>query len=505
MNLDALPARPAPDRLHPAARRRLGLRLTPAERKAILFVIDLLLVNGALLTATALWAGFKPSLGNLWANVKWFFTLSVVWEVVAAILDLYRPARAADTISILASAGLAALLAGGLNLAIPWLTPPIVTRTYAAGYMALTVVPLIGWRVLYATALAQPALYRRALLLGETAAAGELVRELSWAGRVQEDGSTPRVDPVRSHGYQFVGVVGDCPQQAEAPGEREGSLGLPWLGHIGDLASLARRHGADEIVVALANGERAVPAVHEALLDCRELGLQVITLSEAYERLLARLPVGHSRHDVDLLLGPADSAGVRLYAVAKRGIDLAIALVGLVSLGCVLPWVALANALWSPGPLFYRQQRVGKGGRSFAVWKLRSMVDDAEEKSGAVWCADNDPRITPVGHWLRKTRLDELPQFINVLHGEMSAVGPRPERPVIVGALARELPLYRARHAVKPGVTGWAQIRYGYGNSVEDARRKLEYDLYYVQHASLELDLLILLQTVPVVLRMRGQ
>jgi lipopolysaccharide/colanic/teichoic acid biosynthesis glycosyltransferase len=174
-------------------------------------------------------------------------------------------------------------------------------------------------------------------------------------------------------------------------------------------------------------------------------------------------------------------------------------------MAAITPAVALANALWSPGPLLYRQTRTGKGGRSFVLIKFRSMVVDAEERCGATWCEDRDTRITPVGRLLRRTRLDELPQFINVLRGEMSAVGPRPERPSIVGQLARELPLYRARHAVKPGVSGWAQIRYRYGNSVEDARCKLEYDLYYIKHANLYLDLLIVLQTLRVVLSMRGK
>ena len=138
-------------------------------------------------------------------------------------------------------------------------------------------------------------------------------------------------------------------------------------------------------------------------------------------------------------------------------------------------------------------------------WGIIGCGAVTEKKSGPVWAQKNDPRITPFGRFARKTRLDELPQFINVLRGEMSAVGPRPERPSIVGQLTREMPLYRARHAVKPGVSGWAQIRYRYGNSVEDSRRKLEYDLYYVKHASLYLDLMIVLQTARVVLRLRGQ
>jgi lipopolysaccharide/colanic/teichoic acid biosynthesis glycosyltransferase len=190
---------------------------------------------------------------------------------------------------------------------------------------------------------------------------------------------------------------------------------------------------------------------------------------------------------------------------AKRLMDLLAALTGLAVTGLVVPFVALANAFWAPGPLFYRQERVGLGGKPFSLLKFRSMQPDAEAATGAVWCGDRDGRITAVGHWLRKTRLDELPQALNILRGEMSLVGPRPERPEFVGELARQMPIYRVRHVAKPGITGWAQIRYRYGNSVEDARLKLEYDLYYIMHRSLYLDLLIAFQTIPVVLGLKGR
>jgi exopolysaccharide biosynthesis polyprenyl glycosylphosphotransferase len=459
--------------------------------------VDLILVNGVLVAATALWMDFQPSLGNLWRNAKWFFTLSAVWIAAANMLDLYRLSRAASTANIVASTALAALLCAGLNLAIPWLTPPITTRTYAFGYVTLTVVPLLVWRVLYARVLVESAFHHRALILGAPPSAHGLVRELTQVH--------PRGNLYRQSGYHFLGLVSDRPDGTPAETEADGDSTVPWLGRVGDLASLACRYGVGEVVVALNGGERPSPEMHEALLDCRELGLQISTVAQVYERLASRLPVGYGQHDMDLILTPSDDAGARLYAVIKRAMDLALALVGLVGMAAAIPWVALANALWSPGPLFYRQTRTGKGGRSFVLVKFRSMVADAEKQSGAQWSQDNDPRITPVGRWLRKTRLDELPQFLNVLRGEMSAVGPRPERPHFVGQLTRELPLYRARHAVKPGVTGWAQIRYRYGNSVEHARRKLEYDLYYVKHASLYLDLRIVLQTARVVLRLRGQ
>jgi len=166
----------------------------------------------------------------------------------------------------------------------------------------------------------------------------------------------------------------------------------------------------------------------------------------------------------------------------------------------------IAPLLWldSPGSLLLRQTRVGRGGREFLMWKLRTMVPDAERHTGPQWAADDDPRVTRVGRILRKTRLDEAPQLINVLRGEMSLIGPRPERPEFVSELSQTIPFYRTRHVIKPGITGWAQVRYEYGNSEADALVKLQYDLYYIRHRSLALDVVILLRTVGIVLTLRG-
>jgi lipopolysaccharide/colanic/teichoic acid biosynthesis glycosyltransferase len=195
----------------------------------------------------------------------------------------------------------------------------------------------------------------------------------------------------------------------------------------------------------------------------------------------------------------------RLFWAVKRLFDLFASLIGLLVLGLVIPWVTLANAIWSRGPLLYWQARVGKGGKHFQLLKLRTMVPDAEQGSGAVWARENDERITPLGRFLRISRLDELPQCWNILKGEMSLVGPRPERPEFIAELAQEVPFYQARHAVRPGITGWAQVRYGYGSSVQDALVKLQYDLYYIKHQSVYLELSILVKTVAVMLGLRGR
>ncbi|HLY26881.1 MAG TPA: sugar transferase, partial [Aggregatilineales bacterium] len=193
-----------------------------------------------------------------------------------------------------------------------------------------------------------------------------------------------------------------------------------------------------------------------------------------------------------------------LYGPLKRGLDVILALVGLAIFAIMLPFLAVIMTLDNPGPLFYVQERVGRGGRLFKIMKLRSMIPDAEAQVGPQWAQQNDPRVTKIGRILRRTRLDEVPQLLNVLHGEMSMIGPRPERPFFVDQLTQQIPFYRTRLAVKPGVTGWAQVKYRYGSSREDALIKLQYDLYYIRHQSLTLDLLILLRTAGKMLALQG-
>lgn len=472
---------------------RRELRLTAKERKLLLLIVDLVLANGMLLASVTLWNEFTPSAESLLGHAKWFVTLSVLWFILGTVLDIYNLARAASTTSILANVGITALLSTILYLAIPWFSPPILYRRYALGLVLLTTISLAAWRVFYARVLVQTAFRQRGLIVGSDVPALALAHIIQQGSQTDDDTSS-----LRGAGYEIVGRVSDdALEEAEAD--------VPRLGDTRRLVRLARQYAVDEIILT-PEDERGLPIeTREILLDCRELGLRISSLASVYERLTGRLPVDYARYDLQLLLSPPDNPALRLHTAVKRALDVVLALVGLVLIGFMLPVVALVNALTSPGPLFYRQERLGKGGRPFTVLKFRSMVLDAERRSGAVWCGKNDSRITPIGRLLRKTRLDEVPQFINVLRGEMSFVGPRPERPHFVGQLARTFPLYRARHAVKPGITGWAQVHYEYGDSIEDSRIKLEYDLYYVKHASFYLDLLILLHTVRVIIGFKGQ
>jgi lipopolysaccharide/colanic/teichoic acid biosynthesis glycosyltransferase len=220
--------------------------------------------------------------------------------------------------------------------------------------------------------------------------------------------------------------------------------------------------------------------------------------------VLGRVPVNSIGHHLSDVIQINESAGYRLFHMFKRMLDMFMCLPILIVLVVVTPLVWLANALFAPGPLFYTQTRLGLSGRPFQIYKFRSMRTDAEKDGRAIWAQGADARITAVGRWLRRTRLDELPQFLNVWRGEMSIIGPRPERPEFVEQLSNSIPYYRARHAVRPGLTGWAQVRFRYGSSIEDSRMKLEYDLYYVKHATPLLDIQIMVRTVAIMLQMKG-
>jgi len=252
-------------------------------------------------------------------------------------------------------------------------------------------------------------------------------------------------------------------------------------------------------VVALAEMRRALPA--EELLECRLRGINVEDFSTFYEKQTGKILVANLRPS--WLIFSNGFVKTETTRVVKRAMDVGLSLIGLALSLPVMALVAAMVKLESKGPVLFRQPRVGERGRIFVLNKFRSMAVGAE-CNGAVWAQAQDPRVTRVGRWLRRARLDELPQFWNVLVGDMSFVGPRPERPEFVGTLQQQIPFYMARHAVKPGITGWAQVRHHYAASVEDSMEKLQFDLYYIKNLSPLLDLVILLSTLQVVLFARG-
>jgi len=269
---------------------------------------------------------------------------------------------------------------------------------------------------------------------------------------------------------------------------------------IDELSSAVKFFRAKRIVVAMGDRRGNLPVDVLLLLKCR--GLRVQDGVEVYEAITGKVPIESVR--LGWLLFSPGCHSSRLHLAYKRAASVLVSIIGLVLSLPLLPLVILIIKLTSPGPVLYRQGRVGRDGVIFNCYKFRTMRADAEADTGATWALDNDPRITPVGRFLRLSRLDEIPQLWNVLRGDMSLVGPRPERPEFVDILSREIPYYQLRHTVRPGITGWAQIRYKYGSSIEDAKEKLRYDLFYIKNMSIGLDLLVFVQTIKVILWSQG-
>jgi len=288
------------------------------------------------------------------------------------------------------------------------------------------------------------------------------------------------------------------------PGSSEGEIAVPRSELIevqGSLSDTALRLGVDEIVVALSERRGGNMPLRD-LLDCKVFGIRVVDIATHFEKNLHQISLKHVNPGW-LVFGDGFNQGAVRSAV-KRASDVVVSLLLLVLAAPLMVLAAIAIKLESRGPVFYRQERVGQNGAPFQVIKFRSMGVDAEKDGKPRWATKNDSRVTRVGKFIRRTRIDELPQLFNVLSGEMSMVGPRPERQYFVDELIEKIPFFAVRHSVKPGVTGWAQVRYDYGSTVEDAAAKLQYDLYYVKNHSLFLDLLILVETVAVVLTGRG-
>jgi sugar transferase (PEP-CTERM system associated) len=296
--------------------------------------------------------------------------------------------------------------------------------------------------------------------------------------------------------FDLVGMVrGDGNEPAGVRGNK-----IPILGSVMDLETICAEHRVDSVVVAL--GERRACFPLREILASKMRGIRVEDYPNFLERVTGKIPV-HDLRPSWLIFSDGFSQGT-LYRRLKRVVDMVLAALLLVLAAPIMLAVWVAIRLESRGPAIFRQERLGRNGRPFVLLKFRSMALDAEQATGPVWAAQDDPRVTRVGRFIRKTRLDELPQLWNVLRGDMSFIGPRPERPHFIQALQEVVPYYAQRLSVPPGLTGWAQVRYPYGASVEDALEKLQYDLYYIKNMSLFLDLMIVLGTAQVVLFGRG-
>lgn len=363
-----------------------------------------------------------------------------------------------------------------------WFPDVMIGRGIFLISAAFVMTVIIGWRVVYQVTARYAGPRERLLLIGTSQAAIELARELH--------------DRREDLGVEICGFIDSNPEAIDADVFKPGVIGS-----FEEIPAIVRDRQVDRVVVSLVDARGKLPM--EKLLEMKLAGVTFDHVATVYEEYTGKIAVENLRPSW-LIFSPGFKKTPWLTA-AKRAGDAALSAVGLVLGLPVMIFAALAVKLTSPGPAIYRQSRVGQHGRVFTIHKFRSMRADAEAGTGAVWAkAGADPRVTRVGRILRRTRLDELPQLWNVLRGDMSFVGPRPERPEFVSELTHRIPFYGLRHVVKPGVTGWAQVRYTYGASVEDSMQKLQYDLYYIKNLTLSLDLYVILETLKTVIVRRG-
>jgi exopolysaccharide biosynthesis polyprenyl glycosylphosphotransferase len=487
--------------------RTTPLRLRPEEHRVILLMGDLLMALAALFLALYSWVQYNhlivfPRIYDQYitqgeipreaarlaqaqttvAVPLWFYLLPIVW--VLLLVELYEPHVAASgrkTTRGIAIAAFVGLLA--YSVFFIFQQQSNLPRIGVGGFLLFGSALTLLWRMIFIRLYKTTGQRRRVLVVG-AGRAGQTLAEL--------------YRNLNARSFNIVGFIDDDGQKADKVFH-----GIPVLGSCGHLLNLIDVYRISDLVVAI-NGE-IQGATFQTILDAQERGVDVTRMPILYEEMTSRVPVHHLESDW-IIRSFVDGLHVSgFYELTKRLLDIIGAIFGLIVLAILFPFLALAVWADTGSPIFYSQDRLGKGGTRFKIYKFRSMFKDSDMEGGSSTTVENDPRVTRVGNFLRQTRLDELPQFWTVLHGEMSLVGPRAELPSLVHEYQKQIPFYRARLLVKPGLTGWAQINYGYVASVTETVIKLEYDLYYIKHRSLAMDFAIILRTIGTVLRRTGR
>jgi exopolysaccharide biosynthesis polyprenyl glycosylphosphotransferase len=412
----------------------------------------------------------------------WFYFLPLFWILlIVELYDIRRANRKNDTIR---GVGIAAAISFAIYLLVFFISEPnSLPRIGVAGFIIATSILTIIWRLIYINVFTAQQYIRRVLIVGAGRAGTTLVQALS------------SVKPLPFH---IVGFVDD-------DAEKQGQIieKLPVIGTGNDLLGYIEDENISDLIFAISGEMNQI--LFQNLLQAEEQGVEITTMPIVYEDLLGRVPIMLLQSDW-ILRSFVDQAHTgSIYEITRRLMDILGALIGLILLIICAPFISLSILLESGRPVFFSQNRLGINGQIYRITKFRTMRQDAEKDGKARMAVENDDRVTRVGRLLRRSHLDELPQFINVLRGTMSLVGPRAERPELVDTLQEQIPFYRARLFVNPGLTGWAQVNYGYASTIDHTIVKLEYDLYYIKHRNLLLDILIIFRTVGAVFGLRGQ
>jgi sugar transferase (PEP-CTERM system associated) len=447
-------------------------------RGLTVFGFEIILISGSMALAASLHGGFRDA-GSAGEMLSKIIVVTALCQLCFYYNDLYDltvvHSNRELVVRLLQAAGAAAIVLAFTFIVFPTLMLDPSTFVTALGVF---VVAVLSWRLAFNHFAHDPYLEERVLIVGTGQTARVLAQQI---GRQQD------------FAYRLVGFVR----------EAEGAMLVRQhdvLGNAVDIDRIVASRHVDRIVVGLSDRRGRLPI--EQLLRAKMSGVRVEDATTTYERLTGKILIDDLKPSWLIFSdGFRASRGTRF---VKRMLDLSLSMILAILSAPFMLLTAVAIKLDSTGPMLYSQERVGENGRVFNIYKFRSMRLDAELAGMPLWARENDDRATRVGRFIRVTRLDELPQLWNVMRGDMSFVGPRPERPFFVDQLAKEIPFYLQRHSVKPGLTGWAQVKYRYGSTVEDAMEKLRYDLYYIKHLSIVFDLTIVLDTVKVILFGKG-
>ncbi|WP_442844681.1 sugar transferase [Leeuwenhoekiella sp. H156] len=451
-----------------------------SERKILLRLFDVLFI---FLTLGLVSKFFNFDYFNLSATRwTWALLLILYYFVFAAIFELYDLQKAASFQSTLKNGVLAVSSTVLFFILTPFFTPVLPENRLQIVIFFLAIIGgLLIWRYAYISLISAPRFNKRIVLVGNSFDINLIAENLHKA------------DP----NYRVIGFVNTDEIKALNFDRRLKPI------EVKDLVKAIKRYSVSEIVVSSTSKGVSVE-LYNQLIKLLEEGFPIREYTQVYEEITHRVPVQHVERDFYKYFPFSRSNKNRFYLFISSFFNAIFAILVLSLTILLLPLILIGNVLGNRGPLLYRQKRVGMNGKVFEIIKFRTMVVNAED-AGAQWASKEDKRITPFGKFLRNTRLDEIPQCINILKGEMSLIGPRPERPIFVKKLSAEIPFYEIRHVVKPGLTGWAQVRGRYAESVDDTLEKLQYDLYYIKHRSFFLDLNILLKTISTVIYYRGQ
>ena len=453
-----------------------------SERKILLRVFDILFVLLSLyLVGNVFDFDYFRITGENWT---WTLVLVLYITVFGTIFELYDLQKASKLEIIISNIVLTSSITVLFYLLTPFFTPTLPDNRLQIIYFYLAfVISLTVWRWAYVTFISSPRFYKKVLLVGEISNIEPIAKSLKES------------DP----NYKIVGFI-NCEDEY---GEKVKFKGLKEY-KPQDFVQIIKSQKVSEIVVASYNSETITPEIYNDLITLLEKGFTIREYTQVYEELNYRVPVQFVGKDFYKYFPFSRSNQNKLYLLYRRISDIVFSIFGLIIGIILLPVILIGNLIGNKGPLFYKQERIGKNGSPFSIIKLRTMIKNAE-KDGMKWAQKNDSRVTKFGKFLRRARIDEIPQFINVLKGEMSLIGPRPERPFFVQELSRIIPFYETRHIVKPGLTGWAQVNSRYGSTIDDSLIKLQYDLYYIKHRSLFLDLNIVIKTLSTIIFFRGQ